>query len=122
MIDPRYPGLSTAIVQSILWRVGAAAIDAFAKAWPASRTATAISGIARLRGLFNIALIAAAAGAIALVMQLAIPSYVRSGLPLMWPIAAIILLAIVGVWAKAFERAWKFSQVARWSTTSRSPR
>ena len=122
MIDPRYPGLSTAIVHSILWRSGAAVVGAFANAWPASRTATAVGASARLRGLFSIASIAAVAGAIALVVQLAIPAYVRSGLPLMWPIAAIILLAIVAVWAKAFERAWPYSQIARLSTTSRSPR
>jgi len=122
MIDPRYPGLSTAIVHSILWRAGAAVVDAFANAWPASRTATAAAATAPLRGLVNIASIAAVAGAIALVMQVAIPSYVRSGMPLMWPIAALILLTIVAVWAKAFERAWPYSRIARLSTTSRSPR
>lgn len=120
MIDPRYPGLSAAIVHSILWRAGAAVVDAFANAWPTSRTATAVAAAARLRGLFNIGLIAGIAGAIAVVMQLIVPTYVRSGVPLMWPVAAIVLLAIVALGAKAFERAWPDSQVARLSATSRS--
>lgn len=122
MIDSRYPGLSTAIVDSLLWRVGAAVLGAFANAWPASRTAAAIAATTQLRGLFSVALIAAVSCAVALAMQLAIPSYVRSGLPLMWPVAAIVLLSFLSVWAKAFERAWPDSRVARWSTTSRSTR
>jgi hypothetical protein len=119
MIDPRYPGLSTAIVNSVFWRGGAMVVDAFARAWPGSRTAGRVATVARLRGVSRVAFITAAASTVALAIQMAVPAYVRSGLPIMWPIAGIIVLTIIAVWAKSFERAWAHSRFARLLAISR---
>ena len=119
MIDLRYPGLSTAIVNSVLWRTGAAVVDAFANAWPGSRTAGVVTTVARLRGLSSVASIAAVAGTVAFAIQFAVPAYVRSGLPIMWPIAGIILLATIAALAKSFEQAWPHSRLARLLAMSR---
>ena len=113
MIDPRYPGLSTAIVNSLLWRAGTGMVDGFANAWPRSRTAAGVAAVARLRGVSSVALVAAAAATIAFAVQFVVPAYVRSGLPIMWPIAGIILLATIAARAKSFEQAWPHSRLAR---------
>ena len=95
MIDPRYPGLSTAIVNSVLWRAGAVVVDAFATAWPRWSPRRCVATVARLRGLSSVAFVAAAASTVAFAIQFAVPAYVRSGLPIMWPIAGIILLTTI---------------------------
>jgi hypothetical protein len=118
MIDPRYPGLSTAIVNSVLWRACAAVVDAFANAWPRSRSAGVVATLAGLRGLANVTFLAAAAATVAFAIQFAVPTYVRSGLPIMWPIAGIILLAIIAACAQSFEQAWPHSRLARLLTMS----
>lgn len=113
MIDPRYPALSMTIVNSLLWRAGAALTEAFARAWPSSRAAAQATAVRRLGGVSSVAFIAAAAVAAATAIQLAVPAYVRSGLPIMWPLTAIVVLIIVAVWSKSFQHAWPHSRLAR---------
>lgn len=114
MIDSRFPALSNAIVNSALWRAGEAVADAITRAWLNSATARIVAtagGVARVSTAASIGVLA---GVVALAAQFAMPIYVRSGLPVFWPLTAIGALMIVALAASAFERAWPHSAIARW--------
>lgn len=114
MIDPRFPGLSNAIVNSGLWSAGATVADAVNRAWLHSATARLATSLRSALHLSMLAWIGVFAGVMALAAQFAVPVYVRPGLPIIWPIAAIIGLAFVARSAPALERAWPHSAIARW--------
>lgn len=114
MIDSRFPALSNAIVDSRLWRAGDAVTDAVNRAWLHSATARLAALLRRVSRLSTIAVIGVAGGIVALAAQSRLPVYVRSGLPIIWSITAIIALAIVALSASALERAWPHSAIARW--------
>ena len=113
MIDARYPDLSQALADSRLFRLATGVVDAFTRAWDTSRTAKIVNSAARFRDTRTIAAIAAVAVAMCAVTLRFIPAYVRPGLPLAWPIAAITAFAIVAVCSAAFDRAWADSNLAR---------
>ena len=113
MIDRHYPALSQAVAHSWLWRTGASAAGALGRAWPGSLTSALIGTAARLRSVASIAAMVAVAAVVALAAQFATPVYVRSGLPVMWALAAIAALIVVALSASAFERAWPHSTAAR---------
>jgi hypothetical protein len=113
MIDPAYPALSTALVHSLLWRTGAAAVAALAMAWPSSAAARTLTALRDARSTTVIASIAALAWALWMLLQQAVPLYVRPGLPVMWPLAAIAIIVIVAMNGRALERAWPHSRLAR---------
>jgi hypothetical protein len=119
MIDSNYPALSRAIADSILWRTSRSLVRMFTRAWPNSSTARLMAAASPLPGLRQIAWIAVFAATAALAAQFTMPVYVRSGLPVMWPLTAITLMVIVAVSANAFERAWPHSVVARVLTPRR---
>jgi hypothetical protein len=112
MIDPAYPALSRAVSGSLLWRAATIGVRAGSAAWQSSATARFVSALSVLRSTATLAFIAAAAGTVWVLAQSVLPEYVRSGLPLMWPIAAVLLLAGVAVAANHMDRAWRDSVVA----------
>jgi hypothetical protein len=119
MIDPRYPALSRAIVNSTLWRIGASIVAAMTRAWPDSLTAGLALAASPLLGVSQVAWVFAVAATIAFAIQFAIPVYVRSGLPIIWPLAAIVLMILIAATAGALRRAWPHSTVVRILTTPR---
>ena len=113
MIDVNYPSLSRVLSGSLLWRLAAAGIDTIAAAWRCSGTARLAAALAPLGHSRSLVLTCAIAGALALAAQLAIPIYVRSGLPIAWPLTAVLLMIAVAIFPAAFERAWPRSAMAR---------
>jgi CBS-domain-containing membrane protein len=113
VIDANYPSLSRVLSRSLLWRLACAGVDLIAAAWRSSQTARLASGIARLSHPRSLVLVCAIAGALALAAQLAIPTYVRSGLPIAWPLTAVLLVIAAAIFPAAFERAWPRSTMAR---------
>lgn len=109
MIDANFPSLSRAVSTSLLGRSVAAAGASISTAWASSHTRQwmgAVDGILDVRG---IALLACTAGAIATIAQMAIPVYVRSSLPIFWPITAVLAAAVIAIWPEPFTRAWSHS-------------
>jgi hypothetical protein len=113
MIDPAYPALSNALVHSLLWRSGAAAFSALAIAWPSSAAARILTALREARSTSVLASIAALAWALWMLLQQAVPLYIRPGLPVMWPLAALAVIVIVAINGRALERAWPHSRLAR---------
>jgi hypothetical protein len=122
VIDPAFPALSKAIDGSLLWRCATAAAEAIDNAWTSSLTARAIAPV---REIWNRSLIAwtiAIGGALCLLLQPAIPAYVRPGLPWMWPLAAIAIAVVVATSRRALEGAWPHSSTARMFAQRRQDR
>ena len=115
MIDPRYPSLSRALSDSLLWRSLVSLAGMVSAAWIDSRTRRLTDGSAGLLTMRSIAMIGAIGGALALAAQFLVPSYVRSGLPMAWPLTAVVLLTVLAIWPAAFERAWPDSAFGRLS-------
>jgi CBS-domain-containing membrane protein len=113
VIDANYPSLSRVLSDSLLWRLAAAGIDVIDAAWRSSRTARLATALARLSHTRSLMLVCAIAGALAVAAQLAIPTYVRSGLPIAWPLTAVLLVSAAAIFPAAFERAWPRSAMAR---------
>lgn len=113
MIDAHYPSLSRVLSHSLLWRLAEACVDTIGAAWRSSRTARLAATVARLGQPRSLVLVCAIGGALALAAQLAIPVYVRSGLPIAWPLTAVLLVIAVAIFPAAFERAWSRSAMAR---------
>jgi hypothetical protein len=113
MIDIQYPALSRVLAGSVLWRCGVRLSLLAAAAWHGSHTARLTGQLVQSATTGGIAAIVAIAGTVALVAQPALPQYVRSGLPLAWPLAAVTLAIIVALQPSAFERAWTHSVLAR---------
>jgi peptidoglycan/LPS O-acetylase OafA/YrhL len=113
VIDANYPSLSRVLSDSLLWRLAEAGVDAIAAAWRSSRSARLTTVLGRLSHPRSLVLVCAIAGALALAAQLAIPTYVRSGLPIVWPLTAVLLVIAVAIVPSSFERAWPRSAMAR---------
>lgn len=113
MIDPGYPALSAALSASMLWRAGAAVAEGIARAWPSSFVVTVSAPIRKTLDRSLIAWVVALGGALCLLLQPAIPEYVRPGLPRAWQAAAIVVAVIVAMNGRAIEEAWPHSRLAR---------
>ena len=121
MIDPAYPALSKSLTGSLLWRAGTAMVDAVVLAWPSSVVGRVSASVRHTTDTSMVASIAALGGVLCVLLQQAVPQYIRPGLPWMWPLAAIATAAIVAVNGRAFERAWPHSRLARLVTRRQAP-
>lgn len=113
MIDRNYPALSRAISASLLWAFVTTVADATERAWTTSASRRAIVRAGDGWDVRTFALLAAIACSVSLAAQALIPAYVRSGLPVFWPLLLIALLVAIAVWPAVFQRAWTGSTVAR---------
>jgi len=113
VIDANFPALSRCVSESLLWRSLTEAAGVTASAWSSSATRRALAAMLALADLRTVSSVGAAAGLLAAAAHAATPEYVRSGLPLFWPIVGIVVLAAIAFFAAPIERAWPRSTLAR---------
>ena len=117
MIDANYPSLSRAIASSWLWAIATAAADAIAAAWSTSVTKRWLGDASSLWNVATISRMLLIAAVVSTLVQFAIPAYVRSGLPIAWPLTLLALMTAIATWPSAFERAWRRSAITRMLST-----
>lgn len=113
MIDRNYPGLSSALVTSVVWRATAAIVDAFAIAWKTSIAARLATAATFLANTASISAIGAIALGVTMLARPVLPEYVRPALPAMWGVAATLAVGLIAVFPASFVRAWPHSGVRR---------
>ncbi len=122
MMDPSYPSLSKAVADSVLWRTGAAAVALLAAAWSSSSAARMVAATRDRFDRPSMAWTITVGGLLCLLLQPAIPAYIRSGLPWFWPLTAIAVAAVCAANVRALEKAWPHSLLARLVTERRPHR
>lgn len=114
-----YTALVDEARESVLWRIVAAGVRSYRRAWPQSavaglgiQLAAAVTSTPwqRLRITAGTVAVALWTGVVAGGLA---PEYARTSLPWFWQAAAAVGASVVAIYAPAYVRAWPHSVLAR---------